>query len=259
VADSAVKCACADARCKNGGAAARILHHVCWTNLNDWKIAVRKKTDSELKKDIEDELRCDPKVNAAQVGVSVDDGAVSLFGSVNTFAERWAAEDATKRVGGVCAVAQDIAVKLLSGDRHTDSEIAGATQHALKWNTFIPNTITANVKKGQVTLEGTATWNFERDVAVRTVGHLPGVTAVFNCVALKSQASTIEVKAKVLAALQRQAIADSQSIDVSTSGGKVTLTGHASSWKSMEDATSAAWSAAGVTDVSDEVKLDSSL
>ena len=49
------------------------------------------KTDFQLKTDIEDELRWDPKVNAAQIGVSVDRGVVSLLGAVDTYAEKLAA------------------------------------------------------------------------------------------------------------------------------------------------------------------------
>jgi len=55
--------------------------------------------------------------------------------------------------------------------------------------------------------------------------------------------------------LQRQASADAKSIQVDTLGGKVTLTGHASSWQSIEDAANAAWAAPGVTQVIDQVKL----
>jgi len=66
------------------------------------------KSDNQLKQDIEQELRWDPKINAAQIGVIVDKGVVSLLGAVDTYAEKWAAEDATKRVSGVRTVAQDL-------------------------------------------------------------------------------------------------------------------------------------------------------
>ena len=69
------------------------------------------KTDMQLKQDIEAELGWDPKVNAAQIGVSVDKGAVSLLGAVDTYAEKWAAEEAIKRVSGVRSVAQELTVK----------------------------------------------------------------------------------------------------------------------------------------------------
>jgi len=218
------------------------------------------KSDIQLKKDIEEELRWDPKVNSAQIGVTVNNGAVSLLGAVDTYAEKWAAEDATKRVGGVRTVAQDLSVKIQNEHKHSDSEIADAVQSAIKWNVYVPNTITAKVQQGAVTLEGQVIWNYQRDAAERAVRYLTGVIAVYNNVTLKQpQVSESQVKEKVLAALQRQATTDAKSIQVDTSGGKVTLTGHASSWQSIEDAANAAWAAAGVTQVIDQVKMSMSI
>jgi osmotically-inducible protein OsmY len=118
------------------------------------------KTDDQLK---EQELRWDPKVNAAQIGVSVDKGVVSLLGAVDTFPEKWAAEDATKRVSGVRTVAQNLTVKLRSDHVRTDSDIAAATQSALKWDVSVPDSVTAKVHQGAITLEGQVTWNFQRE------------------------------------------------------------------------------------------------
>jgi osmotically-inducible protein OsmY len=213
------------------------------------------KTDMQLKEDIELELRWDPKVNAAQIGVSVDNGVVSLLGAVDTFAEKWAAEDATKRVSGVRTVAQDLTVKILTEHQRSDAEIAAATQIALSWNVFIPKTVTAKVQHGSVTLEGQVTWNFQRDAAELGVRFLTGVVAVHNAITIKPQTSAAEVKEKVQAALQRQATADGKSIHVETIGTKVTLTGHASSWKAIDDAANAAWAAPGVTEVVERVKM----
>jgi VCBS repeat-containing protein len=213
------------------------------------------KTDLKLKQDIEAELRWDPKINAAQIGVSVDKGVVSLLGAVDTYPEKWAAENATKRVSGVRTVAQDLTVKILVDHKRSDSEIAGATQNALKWDVFVPPSVTAKVQEGAVTLEGEVTWNYQRDAAERAIRHLAGVIAVYNSVTVKAHTSTAEVKERVEAALQRQATTDAKSIHVETSGGTVTLTGHASSWQSIEDAEDAAWAAPGVTEVVDHLTV----
>ena len=213
------------------------------------------KTDMQLKQDIEDELRWDPKVNAAQIGVTVDKGAVSLLGAVDTYAEKWAAEDATKRVSGVRTVAQDLTVKILGDHKRTDSDIASAVQNALTWDVFVPKGVTAKVQDGWVTIEGQATWNYQRDAAERSVRYLTGVSGVSNAITLKPETSCAQVKEKIQSALQRQATTDANSIHIDTSGGKVTLTGKASSWQSIEDAANAAWAAPGVTQVIDQVKM----
>ncbi len=213
------------------------------------------KTDIQLKADIEEELLWDPKVNAAKIGVTVDKGAVSLLGTVDSYAEKWAAEDATKRVSGVRTIAQDLKVKVLTAHARNDSEIATAIQSAFKWDVVVPETVTAKVQNGSVTLEGQVAWNYERDAAERAVRYLAGVVSVQNLITLKVHVSAAQVKEKVEAALHRQATADAKSIHIETSGGKVTLTGHASSWQSIEDAANAAWAAPGVTEVIDEVKM----
>ena len=123
------------------------------------------KTDVQLKQDIDQELAWDPKVNAAQIGVSVDKGAVSLLGTVDTYAQKWAAEDAAKRVSGVRTVAQDLTVKILSDHIRSDSDIASAIQSTLKWDVLVPNAVTAVVRDGSVTLDGQVGWNFEREAA----------------------------------------------------------------------------------------------
>ena len=215
------------------------------------------KTDVQLKQDIEQELSWDPKVNAAQIGVSVDHGAVSLLGTVDTYAQKWAAEDATKRVSGVRTVAHDLTVKVLSEHVRSDSDIAGAVQSALKWDVLVPKAVTAVVRDGFVTLAGQVDWNFEREAAERAVRYLTGVVSVSNSITLKkTEASAAQVKEKVEAALQRQATTDANSIHVDTNGSLVTLTGHASSWQSVVDASNAAWAARGVSQVVDKLKIE---
>ena len=213
------------------------------------------KTDMQLKQDIEEELRWDPKLNAAQIGVSVDKGTVSLSGAVDTYAAKWAAEDATKRVAGVRTVAQDLTVKILAEHKRTDPEIAAAVESALKWNVFVPKAVTAKVSGGSVTLEGPVTWNFQREAAETAIRHLSGVVTVFNFITIKPEVSAGQVKEKVQAALLRQATSDASSVHVDTSGGKVTLTGQVASWRTMDDAEKAAWAVPGVNEVVDKLTI----
>ena len=213
------------------------------------------KTDIQLKQDIEAELMWDPKVNATQIGVSVDEGAVTLFGAVDTFPQKWAAEAAAKRVDSVRTVAQELTVKLHADHKRSDSEIAKAVLTALTWDVSVPKTVTAKVVDGQVTLEGKVAWHYERDAAVRAVQQIMGVSAVFNDISLKPVETTDHIRAAVEAALYRQAATDASSIHIDAVDGKVTLTGTASSWQMMADAANAAWAAPGVVEVIDHLKL----
>ena len=113
-------------------------------------------TDKELKQHVQDALEWEPSVNASDIGVAVDDGVVTLRGSVGSYAQKVAAERATLRVYGVKAVANDVSVRLVSDDERTDTDIAQAALAALKWNTVIPaDRLTVTVANGWVTLNGT--------------------------------------------------------------------------------------------------------
>jgi len=217
------------------------------------------KADVQLKQDINQELAWDPRVNAAQIAVSVDNGEVTLRGNVDTYWEKWAAEAAAKRVAGVVTVARDLNVRLPNDHQRNDSEIAAAVEHALEWNVMMPKTITAEVRNGSVTLSGQVTWNYQREAAGQAIRHLKGVVGLSNLITLEQlNVPTAQVKEKVEAALLRQATDDANSIHVDTSGGHVTLTGHAASWRSMADAEAAAWATPGVTQVVDRLQIATS-
>ena len=179
----------------------------------------------------------------------------SLNGEVDTYAEKWAAHEAAKRVSGVRTVAEDLSVKILGRHQHTDSEIAQAVLTALSWDVWIPKTVQAKVEAGWVTLEGSVASNYQRESALRAVRYLMGVVGVTNTVVIEHDVSIEQVKEKVQAALLRQATADAASISVGTSGGTVTLTGEAGSFHAIEDAAAAAWAAPGVTQVIDQVAM----
>jgi osmotically-inducible protein OsmY len=142
-----------------------------------------RKTDARLKLEIEQELRWDPLVSSAGIAVSVDSGNVSLTGSVDTCAKKWAAWASTQRVGGIRTVAQSITVSLLPELQRTDLQITVATQRVLASSLDVPGTVTARVENGWVILEGQTTRNYERDAAERAVSQLIGVAGVHNRIA----------------------------------------------------------------------------
>lgn len=213
-------------------------------------------TDKELQRDVLDELAWEPSVNAASIGVAVKDGIVTLTGSVPSYAEKLAAEDAAKRVYGVKAVVNDLEVKLPGSSQRTDEDIAASAVAALKADILVPaDKIKVTVSKGWVKLEGEVEWQFEREEAEKAIRNLPGVMGVSNLIAVKPRVSPTEVKSKIEDALKRSAEADARRITVDVTDSKVILRGSVRSWAEREDAERAAWSAPGVYKVEDDIAV----
>jgi osmotically-inducible protein OsmY len=212
------------------------------------------KTDLQMQSDVQSELKWQPSVNTAQIGVSAKGGVVTLSGKVAHFAQKTAAEDAAKGVYGVKAVANEITVEVPSSSRRTDADIAAAALSALEWNNEVPkDKVKVLVTDGWVTLEGTVKWQYQKEAAELCVRYHMGVCGVSNLIDIKSRATVTGVKGKIEDAFRRHADLDSQKISVETSDGTVTLSGSVSSWSEREQADSAAWAAPGVTCVNDEL------
>lgn len=214
------------------------------------------KSDSQLKKDVSEELKWEPSVNANQIGVEVKDGIVTLAGHVDSYAEKWNAEDAAQRVSGVKALAVEMEVRLPGDSTRTDADIARSAEHALSWTSYLPkDAVKIRVEKGFVTLTGEVEWQYQRNVATMAIRHLMGVTGVSDQIAIKAAASADVVKHGIEAALKRRAAADAQDISVSVQGANVTLTGSVHSWAERELARNAAWGAKGVHKVVDKMTM----
>src|SRR5947209_5960204 len=111
-------------------------------------------TDKEIQQAVLRELEWEPEVKSTEIGVSVKDGVVTLTGFVESYAKKYNAERAAKRVYGVKAVANDIEVKLPSANERPDPEIARAAVQALESRVAIPHDrIKITVRNGWITLE----------------------------------------------------------------------------------------------------------
>jgi osmotically-inducible protein OsmY len=211
-------------------------------------------TDKELKQHVQNALDWEPSLDATDIGVSVDEGVVTLRGNVASFAAKTIAERVALRVYGVKAVADDLVVHLPSGSTRTDTEIAQAAVAALKWNTIVPNErVTVTVADGWVTLSGSINWNYQKEAAVRVVRDLTGVKGVTNNVIVQPQVRTIDVRDKIEAAFKRSAEVDARRISVSAEDGKIVLSGNVHSWAERQEAERAAWAAPGVKQVDDRL------
>jgi osmotically-inducible protein OsmY len=216
--------------------------------------ATLSRTDQETQTDVLAELRWDHRVQANEIGVAVKDGVVTLTGTVDTFLKKWRAEEAARRVSGVVAVANDIAVRTI-GER-TDTDIAAAAVYALRWNTSVPpEKIQVTVEKGWVTLKGEVEWQYQKEEVERVVRRLWGVKGVSNLVALKPLASPTDLKKKIEDALVRTAEVDSNNITVEVQGSKAILKGKVRSWAEKQEAERTTWLAPGITSVDNQIKV----
>lgn len=213
-------------------------------------------TDKDLKQTVENALDWDPSIDAADIGVSVDEGVVTLRGNVRTYSEKFAAERVAVRVFGVKAVANDLAVHLPTLFERTDTEIAQAAVTALKSNIVVPTgRISVTVSEGWITLKGNVEWQYQKDAAVGCVRDLFGVKGVSNIIAVEPHVKPMDVRDKIEAAFKRSAEVDARRINVNATDGKVILSGHVRSYAERQEAERAAWAAPGVKQVEDRLMI----
>ena len=213
--------------------------------------------DFELKQDVLDELRFDPQLDSAHIGVVAEDGVVTLTGHVYSYSEKLAAERATRRVKGVRAVAEEIEVRVPNQTRIADDEIARRVADILKLDSTIPNDeISITVHDGWVTLGGEVEWQFQRLAALKQVGKLSGLMGVINNITLNKRAQSADIGRQIEEALRRNARVDWREIKVSVpDGGKVILDGDVHGWDPCHVAEEIAWSVPGVASVDNRITV----
>ncbi|MBZ9798494.1 BON domain-containing protein [Mesorhizobium sp. ES1-4] len=209
-----------------------------------------------LRQDVIDELDFEPSIDAANIGVAVDKGVVTLTGHVPTFAQKATAEDAVRRVKGVRGIAEEIEVRPVGTNVTADDEIAKQALHSISWNTAVPDgAVRVRVEGGWVTLTGKVEWQYQKAIAAAVIRYLTGVLGVSNEIELKPQAAASDVKKRIEDALKRSAEVESKAIEVEVSDGKVTLKGKVDSWAGRRTIERAAWAVPGVRMVEDHITI----
>ena len=212
------------------------------------------KTNEDLQLDVENAIKWEPLMDAAEIGVTAKDGVITLTGVVDSYAKKLEAENAAKTVYGVNAVVEKVEVKFDTyRSKKEDNDIANEVLKAFKWNWQIPDAqLKVKVEKGWVTLEGTLEWNFQKEAASNAVRNLLGVTGVSNKIVIKAEKDEVEKK-DIESALKRNWYFNDQDIEVSVSGNNVKIKGRVNSYYAKDEAEQIAWNAPGVSTVDNEI------
>jgi osmotically-inducible protein OsmY len=215
------------------------------------------KTNEELQKDVQNAIKWEPLLNAAEIGVTAKDGVVSLTGVVDSYSKKLEAENAAKSVAGVKAVVEKIEIKFSSSWNKSNADIANEVLNALKSNWVVPkDKVKVKVEDGWITLDGELPWNYQKEAAKNAVNYLSGVKGVTNNIKVKSETHDEIEKEKVESALNRNWSLNSKDVKVKVSGTKITLTGTVSSWYQKQEAERIAWSTPGVWSVDNELFIE---
>ena len=218
---------------------------------------IKMKTNAELQKDVQDAIKWQPLLNAAEIGVTAKDGVVSLTGVVDNYAKKTEAEDAAKNVAGVTALVEKIEVRYPSSYTKTNAEIATEVLTALKARWDVPSDrVKVKVEDGWITLTGEVGWNFQREAAKDAIKSLMGVIGVTNNIKIKSESMESVEKAGIESALKRNWAFYDDNIRVQVSGHRATLTGTVDSLYEKNEAARIAWNAPGVWSVDNELVVD---
>ncbi|MEU0551491.1 BON domain-containing protein [Micromonospora sp. NPDC005979] len=210
--------------------------------------------DQRIQRDVLAELAWDPQVLPNEIGVTVDQGVVTLTGYVDGAARGWAATRCAQRVRGVRAVADEIEVRLPGTPGRTDGDIALAASRALEWDSFVPaERLDVSVANGWLMLRGEVEFGWQRRAAEGELRRLDGVRGVTNLVEVRPSTPPPDERTRqdVQRALARTL--GGERVTVEVDGDTLVLAGVVRSWWERDQVERVAWSTPGVRVVHDQL------
>jgi len=217
------------------------------------------KSDSEIQRQVLDELKWDTRIKATEVGVEVDHGTVTLTGTVDSYAKKLVAQKAAHLVRGVLDVANDIQVRLPGTPGITDTDVAHAVRSAIEWTTLVPSElIQSTVSSGWVTLTGAVDYYSQRYDAERAIQNLAGVKGVTNAITVKpASVRPQNLKRRIEETLARRVHREARGIGVEVhETGDVTVSGHVPTSADARAIVGAIRFAPGVRSVENHLTVD---
>jgi osmotically-inducible protein OsmY len=216
------------------------------------------RSDRDLKQRILRELKWDSRISWASINVEVNDAVATLTGSVTSYAQKIAAQEAAHRVRGVLDVANDIEVNPSDEFARSDTELARAVRSALEWDAFVPDErIQSTVSDGWVTLEGEVNNGREQRDAEKVIRRLTGVVGVINKITIHKQVVNEEqLRQEIEAALETRADRETERLRIEVHDGAVDLRGRVHSWQERRAVLGSISHAPGVTQVRDHLRID---
>jgi osmotically-inducible protein OsmY len=216
-------------------------------------------SDDALRRRVVAELAADPRVDGETFHVAVTGDTVTLSGTVASLRLKRAAVTAAARVRGVGSIVNELRVQLPPADRRDDEDLHGDVLEALMLDTSVPMSVDAQARDGFVTLTGTTRWHYQREAAESRAANVPGVADIDNAITLTQAPDAYAAREAITGAIRRNAALDVDVLLVETtsSSGLVILSGTVSCWAAHDQAVAAAWSAPGVTQVEDRIRVES--
>lgn len=215
--------------------------------------ATLRRSDLEIHDAAVAELDWDARFDPGELGIEVDDGIVTLRGTVSTYAKVGAAADLVARLPGVRAVVNELTVRASGSD---DLALATRARTALELDADVPNErIECIVRNGRVTLRGSVDHAYQREAAETAVAHLEGLRGVEVEIDIRGHTRTDGDVARDLEAALRRRVAWAELIRSSVENGTVTLSGRVPTLADRLAAEATAWRTRGVRHVVDRVRI----